>query len=1013
MKANEAIQILEENSPLAVFPDLLNITFQNCKAVEIGGGDVIRKVGSKVEHILIPLEGELKAYVPTGRTGESKVLHKYSTGALVGLSDNLTRETHGSTIVSDKASKILYIQGHIFKKWIKDNPDTIGILNFLNFTPAVLKFALECLKKRASHERVVKVLKNIKQQSQLLSEKSPILDLDHTLFVESGSGYGRVFEDGQPLHDVLLYPGVVIGNQLLEKKNSVKIQIFPSSNLCVHKIENSKIFEILGQQVCEQIATEMWSEEDQITNIGISTESHIATKLSSDHIHSFFKGVDVSKIRIAKTAGPEAAFASLCNICLLLGSTFSTNHAQIEVQLSQHLSLGRLAEILERQGLITRCLRTTMTGLKRQKFPLMILYRGRPSVMVAANDNEIFILDPLRGLLGVHPEDIDQDWMGQALEVQVSPIEHSLEIAAEKKTLHNLVEICNNIVSDLLKDNKSYSNLYRLGLICVALEAFLPQFFQFTLDKVLSQKNFLSMPTMAIGFGLIVLAVAVGNCMRSYFAEIKSNSQNLLVSSVLLRQLMQIPGTSVGSSKAGDYNSRFFVIEGIVHYWNVVNGTLKIVYTMIGITLVMILFYSWRIALVAIFTAAAHFWVRKLAMGKRLHSIVGLNTVRQRGYDDFIEHLSNIAQIKSRNSQEKVADRVEESLLGVCEIYKKGAAHGTLGMGLGEIISGFGMGIGTLLLIFGAKDHSISPGVFVSFTFYMGMFWMAIKKWGDIAESQAFLSFEIGALAPFVRTDLEYSKLYSHTVQAAELKGKIRFEKVSYKYNSNNGFGLNDLNFTILPGQTIAIVGQNGSGKTTLGKVLAGLIRPKSGSIYFDDIDSKFISNFSIRDQIGYISHKPVIFEGTVLSNIAFGDDSPDINRAREAAAQACASEFIEGLPGGFNFYLNGSKNSLSMGQQMLIQISRALYRNPKILIIDDASVSIDAHVAQNFANNLQTLMNSRTVILISHRISALRQVDKIIVLKKGVIFESGTHDELMKKNREYMQLFRSQVNAY
>ena len=119
MKANEAIQILEENSPLAVFPDLLNITFQNCKAVEIGGGDVIRKVGSKVEHILIPLEGELKAYVPTGRTGESKVLHKYSTGALVGLSDNLTRETHGSTIVSDKASKILYIQGHIFKKWIK------------------------------------------------------------------------------------------------------------------------------------------------------------------------------------------------------------------------------------------------------------------------------------------------------------------------------------------------------------------------------------------------------------------------------------------------------------------------------------------------------------------------------------------------------------------------------------------------------------------------------------------------------------------------------------------------------------------------------------------------------------------------------------------------------------------------------------------------------------------------------------------------------------------------------
>lgn len=1009
----QAKQILEEYSPLAVFPELLSISLARGKLINIKSGDVLREVGTPVEYVLIPIQGELKAYVPTGRPGETKILHKYSTGALVGLSDTISHERHGSTIVSEQPSNILYIESQVFKKWLKANPENLDLIKFLNITPAVLKFVLESLRQGATAERALNLLKNISRKDRVLSDKTPILDLNQILFIESGSGFGRVFEDGQPLTDILLFPGVVIGNTLLNRENRLKIQIFPSGSLNVFELAISKVIECLEPQVAERLASENWFEEVMVARKISSAESLIAVKLSNEYLNSYFKGVDLSKIRVAKAAGPEAALVSLSNLSLLLHSDFSTVQANVEIQLSQHLSLGRMAEILERQGLITRCLRTTISGLQRQKFPLLIIFRKRPSVIVAAHQNEIIILDPIGGLLSIEPQDINQDWLGQALEVQVSPIEHSLEVATEKKTLHDLPQICKHIINDLLQDKKSYANLYKLGLICVALEILLPQFFQFTLDKVLSQKNFLSMPILAVGFGLIVLALAIGTSMRSYFAELKSNAQNLLASSVLLRQLMQIPGQSVGVSKAGEYNSRFFTIEGIVHYWNVVSGNLRMIATLIFISLSIIFLYSWSIGLVGLATAVAHVWVRQLAMGRRLHGLVGISNIRQRGYDDFIEQLSNLAQIRSRNSQVRVADRIEVSMLGVFDIYRKAVAYGNFGLGLGDLISALGIGISTVMLIIGAKNHSLSPGVFVAFAYYLGMFWMAVKKWGDIAESQAFLKFEINAIVPFVRNDLDYSKIYSKSVQTTVLNGKIRFEKVGYRYSASNGFGLHDLNFTIMPGQTVAIVGQNGSGKTTVGKILAGLIRPKLGAIFFDDMDSKFISNFSLRDQIGYISHKPVIFEGTILSNIAYGDDSPDLVRVAEAAAQACASEFIENLPGAYNFYLNGQENSMSIGQQMLIQIARALYRNPKILIIDDASVSIDTEVAQNLSNNLQTLMKSRTVILISHRISTLRQVDQIIVLKKGVIVESGTHDQLMRRNREYMQLFRSQVNAY
>jgi len=242
---------------------------------------------------------------------------------------------------------------------------------------------------------------------------------------------------------------------------------------------------------------------------------------------------------------------------------------------------------------------------------------------------------------------------------------------------------------------------------------------------------------------------------------------------------------------------------------------------------------------------------------------------------------------------------------------------------------------------------------------------------------------------------------------AAPAKGALRFEHIAFAYGQSPV--LRDLSLHIPAGQTIALVGGTGSGKSTLIKLALAFIEPQSGKIYFDGQDIHSLSKQSLRAQIGYVAQEPFLTDGTVADNIAYGQ-VPDAARVEQAAKSAEAHEFISQLPHGYQSPVGERGSLLSGGQRQRIALARALYKNPALLILDEATSAVDNETEAAIQRSLNKLNHSRSCLIVAHRLSTVRHADCIHVLDKGQIVESGTHDDLLKQNAAYAALWRLQT---
>ncbi|MEM7761224.1 MAG: ATP-binding cassette domain-containing protein, partial [Cyanobacteria bacterium P01_A01_bin.40] len=245
------------------------------------------------------------------------------------------------------------------------------------------------------------------------------------------------------------------------------------------------------------------------------------------------------------------------------------------------------------------------------------------------------------------------------------------------------------------------------------------------------------------------------------------------------------------------------------------------------------------------------------------------------------------------------------------------------------------------------------------------------------------------------------------------LKGHIRFEQVSFRYHPENPNNiLENLSFEIQPGQTIALVGRSGSGKTTISKLILGLYTPTEGQILIDGLDMASISLHSLREQIGVVDQANFLFGSTIAENISIGHPQATQAELVAAAKQAGADGFIRELPLGYDTPIGEGGGNLSGGQRQRIAIARALLGNPRLLILDEATSSLDAESERIIQTNLSKILRDRTSIVIAHRLSTVQNADLILVLDHGIIIESGTHQELMAKQGHYFYLNHQQITV-
>lgn len=304
-------------------------------------------------------------------------------------------------------------------------------------------------------------------------------------------------------------------------------------------------------------------------------------------------------------------------------------------------------------------------------------------------------------------------------------------------------------------------------------------------------------------------------------------------------------------------------------------------------------------------------------------------------------------------------------------------------------------------------DREITPGELLSFYALIGYFTSPVSQL--IGMNKSIQNALIASDRLFEIMDLEQEEVTDKIELTAEQIGNINFENVTFSYGSRREV-FKDFSCVIEKGKTTAIVGESGSGKTTLATLIQNLYPVNSGKITIGDYEVQYLSHYSLRTLIGVVPQQIDLFSGNVIENIAFGEDFPDMQRVIDLTKQLGILSFIEQLPNGFQTHLGENGSQLSGGQRQRIAIARALYKNPEILILDEATSSLDTDSEQVIQATLNELKRTgKTLIVIAHRLSTIAHSDTILVLKNGQLIEQGTHQELLAQETTYKAMWEKQ----
>ncbi|TDQ42252.1 ABC transporter ATP-binding protein [Aureibacillus halotolerans] len=321
--------------------------------------------------------------------------------------------------------------------------------------------------------------------------------------------------------------------------------------------------------------------------------------------------------------------------------------------------------------------------------------------------------------------------------------------------------------------------------------------------------------------------------------------------------------------------------------------------------------------------------------------------------------------------------------------------------------------VGTVILIvYGTylySTGSISTGDLVSFAFFLGMFWEPISRLGQVYNQLLVGMASSERIFEFL--DEKPNVPENEHAVAIDMKGRIDFENVEFAYDEKRK-ALDNISIHATPGETLALVGHTGSGKTTIASLISRFYDATAGSVKIDGIDVKDIELQSLRTQISIVLQDTFIFSGTIMENIRFGNPNASDDEVIDAAKKIGADGFISRMADGYHTEVEERGNILSAGERQLLSFARALLANPRIIILDEATASIDTETEMRIQEALKTLLKGRTAIIIAHRLSTIREADQIIVLDHGHLMERGNHDALMTHRGIYFNLVRSQFQA-
>jgi subfamily B ATP-binding cassette protein HlyB/CyaB len=536
-----------------------------------------------------------------------------------------------------------------------------------------------------------------------------------------------------------------------------------------------------------------------------------------------------------------------------------------------------------------------------------------------------------------------------------------------------------------------------------------PLFFQVVIDKVLVHRGLTTLDVLIIGLLVVSVFESILAALRTYVFAHTTSRIDVELGARLFRHLTALPIAYFEARRTGDSVARVRELENIRSF---ITGS--------ALTLVVDLFFT--VVFLAVMAAYSLFLTSVVVVSIPLYvgiSVAVTPLFRRRLDEKFnrgaenqsflVESITGIETLKAMAVEPAMQRRWEEQLAGYVR-----ASFSVLNLGnwASQGVQLISKLVTAALLFFGARavmDGTMSVGELVAFNMLAGRVAQPVLRLAQIWQDFQQTRISVERLGDILNSHPEPLFTPGRTTPPA-IHGAITFEHVTFRYRPDSPVVLHDIHLAIPAGQFVGVVGPSGSGKSTLTKLVQNFYLPETGHVLVDGMDLRTVDVSWLRRQVGVVLQENLLFNRTIRDNIALAEPGAPIESVIGSAQLAGAHEFILELPQGYDTVVGERGASLSGGQRQRIAIARALMTNPRILILDEATSALDYESERVIHENMRHIANGRTVIIIAHRLSAVRHCQRILTLERGRIVEDGSHEVLANANGRYASLLRMQA---
>ena len=686
----------------------------------------------------------------------------------------------------------------------------------------------------------------------------------------------------------------------------------------------------------------------------------------------------------------DLGLLSLSIVARFHGKAASPEQLRHELGLSAAACAEDLLRAAKRIGLKARIAPLDLERAAQGKIPLpcIVQLRGGFAVLAKVDSGSALIHDPAAGRpVAVALEELRKRLTGRGIYV-TSRTALSSELARFDFTW---------FIPPIVRYRKLIAEALVASFVLQIFALLTPLFFQVVVDKVLIHKGLSTLTVIATGLLAAVVFESTLSALRAYVFAHTTSRIDVELGARLFRHLVALPMAYFEARRVGDSVARVRELEHIRQFLTGPALMSIIDVPFAGVFIAVMLYYSPLLTLIVCLAIPCYVALMVCAMPvfrRRLDEKFARGAENQAF---LVESVTNIQTLKAGATEPQAVRRWDEQLAAyVASNFRVTRLAAFVGEGIHLIQKLVTVGVlwlGALEVIEGA----MTVGGLVAFTMLAGRVAQPILRLAQLWQELQQTGVSIARLGDVLNARAEGAVSAART-QLPNLRGAIEFDQVRFRYRPEGPEVLRGVSFRVEPGEILGIVGRSGGGKSTVAKLIQRLYVPERGRVLIDGVDVALVDPTWLRRQIGVVLQEPRLFARSVRDNIALPDPGAPIETVMQAAKLAGAHEFILELPEGYDTLVGEQGATLSGGQRQRIAIARALMTNPRVLIFDEASSSLDYESERVVQDNMRFIAKGRTLIIIAHRLSAVRDASRIVVMEAGEVVEQGAHADLVKR---------------